>query len=808
MKNFEFINNGYDVRIDRMDTPYPWVNYLTNTKLTAMISQAGGGFLWYKAPNKMRITRYRYNQLPNDAPGFYIYIKEKNGDLWCPTFQPMQDKETERFAVHRPGETYFVAKHKGTEAVLSLYIPPHVNTLIWDLTLTNRTGEDKEYEVYAYAELSQFDWNSEQSFGYYWQHMLRTSYDAEHQTLFYTFNFAKDDYHKAHYPLVYFASDHPVKSFSGDRDAFVGNYRSEAAPIALEGELLKNEEIVSGNPCAALQVSKACAKGETAKLHFFLGVEEGALVDYQKAKTEALKTVEQLRDPAFIAAQKQDLEERYRLHFSHFQCEIPHKDMQRQINIWGPLNAMQFSLFHQTPQPSAPGVRSIGARDKLQAIMPMVYRNPEGVKEGLKFMLATQYNTGAISHNISGYMNEWSKPGKCNRAHLKSDDHLWIPFLAYAVAAESDTAFLEDQLPYFNTDGEKTEETETVWQHLVRVIEWTQSNLGEHGLPLMLDGDWNDIISKFSHKGRGESVFAAQQYVAALDKMIELARFIGKDEDAARMEGYRAQQSESILKHAWNGKWWYRCFDDNGEPIGAESDTFGKLWLNPQTWAIISGVGSKEQNDSAIEAVEQTLDTGYGLKLLHPGFKTYPEVMDPFSPYNPGTGENGAIFCHAHTWSIIAEAKRGNAEKAWKFYWDLVPSNLHDTLGTEVYQSDPFGWVSNIVGPENPKHGWGNVIRLTGTCSWMNIAATQYLLGVRTKLEGVKFDPCIPADWDSYRVERDYIGCRLLITFQNPNHVSKGVTSVVADGVRYEGNTLPKALFEGKKEVQITVNLG
>jgi cellobiose phosphorylase len=228
MKNFEFVNNGYDVKINRLDTAYPWVNYLTNTRLTAMISQAGGGFLWYKSPKKFRITRYRYNQTPTDTPGFYVYIKEKGGDVWCPTFNPIKDKDTTRYTVHRPGETVYYATHGDTVAVLSFFIPPNQDTLIWELTLENKGKTDKEYEVYGYAELSQFDWNSEQSFGYYWQHMLRTSYDAEHQTLFYTFNFAKDDYHKAHYPLVYFASDHPVKSFSGDRDAFVGNYNQYA----------------------------------------------------------------------------------------------------------------------------------------------------------------------------------------------------------------------------------------------------------------------------------------------------------------------------------------------------------------------------------------------------------------------------------------------------------------------------------------------------------------------------------------------------------------------------------------------------
>ncbi len=808
MKQYEFTNGGYDVRINRMDTPYPWVNYLTNTKLSAMLSQAGGGYLWYKSPHKLRITRYRYYQLPPDTPGFYIYIKEENGEIWCPTFQPMQDAKTQRHAVHRPGESRFYASHGDTEAVLSLFIPSDVNALIWDVTLQNKSGVPKQYEVYAYAELSQFGWGSELNFGYYWQHMLRTSFDWEHETLFYSFHYASDDYHKKTSPLVYFASDRRVSAFCGDRDAFVGNYRSEVLPVALERDRLLNEEIASGNPCAALQVSLTVGAGLCEPVHFFLGLEEGALTDYARAREAALQSVASLRSEGRVVALKQELDARYAAHFDRCRCELPQKDVERQINIWGPLNALQFSLFHQTPQPSAPGTRMIGARDKLQALMPMVYRNVVGVTESFLFMLANQYANGALAHNIGGYMNEWSTPGKFNRAGLKSDDHLWAPYLAYAIAAESDTSFLERTIPFFEEDGKTLTEPAPVWEHLMRLIEWTESNLGAHGLPLMLDGDWNDIISRFSHKGKGESVFAAQQYAVALEKMIALAKATDRKQDAARMECYRKKLCDNLLQHAWNGEWWYRCFDDDGNPIGSRGDTFGKLWLNPQSWAVLSGVGSDAQNAAAFDAVEHTLDTGYGLKLLDPGFQTYPEVSEPFSPYNPGTGENGAVFCHAHAWAIIAEAKRKNAEKAWKYYEDLLPFRLHECLGTETYRSDPYGWVSNIVGPENSKHGWGNVIRLTGTSVWMNIAATQYLLGVRTCLDGLKIDPCIPADWESYCMERDYLGCRLHIRFSNPNRVSSGVRSIFADGVEQAGNVLPRALFEGKERVELEVLLG
>ena len=807
MKNYTYQNDGKEIRIDRMDPPYPWVNYLTNTKLSAMISQAGGGFLWYKSPQKLRITRYRYHQLPADTPGFYLYIKEENGSVWCPTFQPMRDTETERYTLHRPGETCFVANHGNTEAILTFFIPPNMNTLIWELKLTNHSQKDKNYQIYAYTEFSQLDWTQEQNFGYYWQHMLRTKFDQTNQFLMYSFHFLKEGFYQNTSPLIYLASDRTVRSFCGDRDTFIGNYRDESHPIQLEAGSCGNEEIFSGNPCGVLQVECKIPSEAQETVHFFLGLEEGAMIDFDKTYQTVCKSLKQLRTSGTVEQLKQELKKRYTAHFAHFQCDLPDQELQRHINIWGPLNAMQFSLFHQTPQPSAPGVRGIGARDKLQALMPMVFRNPEKVRNSFLFLLSLQYENGAISHNIGGYMDEFGKIGAYNRQTIKSDDHLWFPFLAYAIAAETDVSFLNEKIPYSTVDGKPTTESDTVWNHLMRAISFTQQNLGSHGLPLMLDGDWNDIINRFSKAGKGESVFAGQQYVAALKKMIELAEYTKKETDILTLKAYLEEQEKNLLTHAWNGQWWYRCFDDAGIPIGCENDRFGKIWLNPQSWAIIAGVGSDAQKSSALHAAETCLDTGYGLQLLAPGFQTYPEEKNPFSPYNPGTGENGAIFCHAHTWAIIAEAILGNAEKAWKYYTDLLPFVLNERLGTEVYRSDPFGWVSNIVGPENPKHGWGNVIRFTGTCSWMNIAATQYLLGIRTRLNGILIDPCIPPDWTHFHVQRDYLNCRLDITFHNPNHASKGVKRIRINGAPMSGNFIPRSLILGKQSVKIEAEL-
>ena len=393
----------------------------------------------------------------------------------------------------------------------------------------------------------------------------------------------------------------------------------------------------------------------------------------------------------------------------------------------------------------------------------------------------------------------------CNTQNIKSDVHLWLPLLAYFIASETDLKFLNKRIPYLDKDGVSKVGNATVWEHLIKAIDFTQSHLGANGIPLTLKGDWNDIIGKFSQGGKGESVFAAQQYVVALDKLMLMAEAIGDNETSDKFRQYKSKQEEAILKCAWNGKWWYRCFKDDGTPVGCETDEFGKVWINSQTWSVISGVGTREQQQAGMNAVSKYLDTGMGLRKLAPGFKTYPDVVEPFSTYNPGNGENGAIFCHAHTWAIIAEAMLGNADRAWKYYNDILPHNCIEKVGLDVYQSEPYAWVSNIVGIENPKHGWGNVSHITGTAPWMVLAAQRYLLGVQSELNGLRINPCIPKDWEKISIRREYQGKKLNIIVENPNTSSKGIQKLKLDGNIVEGNFIAKEFIKNSDRDEIEI---
>lgn len=805
MSIYEFDDMQSSINIFDHSLPSPWINYLSNGRLHAFVSQAGGGFLWWKDSIVYRITRYRQYNLPIDSPGFYIYIKCKDGSVWSPTFRPCETPLEEWTARHQPGKTTFIARKGELEARFTLFMAMDYDALVWDLSLTNHSAKDIELDLFAYVEFSQFMWRSEIESGYYWRHMLKTWHDAQTDAIVYLFH-SNLQPHLEEVPLIYFASTEPVVSYCGDRDMFVGSYRYEKDPASVEKGSCGNIGLTTGEPCGALQNSITIKAGETKKINYFLGIAQGALLEYDDAKDSFARDLDNLRKPEEVDRQLCKVDEWWKGHLDVFKCYIENKDAERQINIWGPLNCVNTARFSRSVNTNAPGVRGVGFRDTCQDMLAIAYRKPEWAEEMLLCLLTKQFEDGHVVHEFHPYENKLPNMTIC------SDNHLWPSFLVHAIVAETgDLSVIDKKVPFLAVDGVNAASTATVWEHLLASVKFTESHLGVHKLPLTLHGDWNDIIGKFSKEGRGESVFAAQQYVVTLRYLIEIADAIKDTVNAVWLRDCLARQKKAIVDCAWDGKWWLRGFDDYGNPVGSENSEYGKLFLNPQSWAVLSGVGESEQLKMAMNEVNENLDTGLGIKKLTPGFKTWPEVSDPFTGYGPGCGENGAVFCHSNTWAIMAEAILGNGARAWNYYTQIVPHVALQKVGLQVYQAEPYAWVSNIVGPENSRFGWANVTQVTGTASWMDVAATQYLIGVRGEIGGLRIDPCIPESWKSFSVSRLFRGCRVNINVMNPDMKEKGVASIMVDGVRVNNENLPvipASMLVGKSEAAVEVVMG
>lgn len=800
---YRFVDADQSVVVTDPKLPQPWINYLSNGTLHAFVSQAGGGCAWWKTPLKNRMTRYRQYNLPIDSPGFYVYLRTQDGTVWSPTWRPVETPLDSWQAEHRPGLTRFTARKGEVEAVLDLFIAPDTNTLVWDLTLQNFGANEIALDVFGYVEFGLLDWKQDTDWACYVKHNLQVSFDPQANAITYLYRHFHFNPHLEDCPLVYFGTSEPVHSYDCDRDAFVGNYRDEKNPAAVELNQCSDSSSLCGDPCAALQVKVSLPPKNKKRLQFFLGGEKEAIVSWPLALDAVRVTMSQLRLDGEVDRLKSSLQAWWQEHLSILQVELPDEDVARQINIWSPVQSVHTGRYSRSFSQHAAGVRTLGFRDTCQDMLAIAYRRPDWAKDTFRYLVSQQYEDGHCPHQC----NPIEKTPAESRIHI--DNPLWVPMVAYAIISETgDVSLLDEKLPWLAEDSITPIGSAPIWEHLVRVTDFMEANLGAHGIPLTHKGDWNDSIGKFSKKGKGESLFAAQQYVYVLKLLSELAFFKKDEAAAARFNQLKIKQQAAITACAWDGAWWRRGFDDDGNPIGSTSNEFGKIWLNTQSWSVLSSTGSDAQQLQAMNSVAEILDTNYcGIKKLHPSFLSFPEVLDPYSGYSPGCGENGAIFCHANTWAIMAEALLGRADKAWHYYRQLVPHLALQKVGLQRYKAEPYAYVSNIIGPENPKYGWANVTQVTGTATWMDIAATQYLLGIRAEPTGLRIAPCLPPDWKGYRAQRIFRGCTLDIEVQQHSGNNERVTETKCENKILENNLIPCELIRGKKHLSVSVQL-
>lgn len=783
---YTFRDDEKEVEFKRHDMPTPWMNYLSNGTFHTMLSHAGGGVAFYKSPQIWRITRYRFFHLPMDRSGPYIYVQDaKTGSYWCPTSEPALDKPEEWKSAHGMGYTRFEAKRGDIAARTVYFVGPHENSLIWNLTLTNEGTEAKELKVYAYAEFGMMEFMRELQWQCYNKHQVSVQYH-EAEALVYRYG-VENQPKPEETPLVYLAADTPLAGYDGDREEFIGSYRSETNPAAIENGGCTGSTLLGGDPCGALQFNVTLQPGESRTINVFLGTAAD--------EAEVSRAIAHSREAGFVEVSFQALKENWSGYLGAWESRLPDQDAERMINIWNPYQAHRNFLFSRNISFYATGTfRGVGYRDTAQDILSVVPFDTELAFDKLKLLLGQQYRDGHVNHYF--FPNEGWEPV----TSIHSDDHLWTALSAWDLLAETgNAAFLQASVPYYD-GGEGT-----VYEHLRAAIDFTASQLGSRGFPLMLRSDWNDQLFRVCREGKGESIWTSMQLGTVLLRMIDLAAAAGHPEDAARYGEMYERQRELVNSIGWDGRWFRRAIMDDGRFLGSDEHDEAKIWLNAQTWATISGMADGDKGLQAMDSVREMLDTELGIKKIHPSITTFPDPADPLTNYNKGTGENGAVFCHANTWAIIAECLLGRGDLAYKYYRQLLPNVAMDKAGLWRYKAEPYVYASNLFGPESDKFGLANVSWLTGTAAWMYVAVTQYILGVKPVLAGLSIDPCIPADWEGFTVKRRFRGCVYDITVTNANKVCKGVKSITVDGVLLEGNILPA--YPGRSSVKVEVVL-
>lgn len=741
---YSFNNENKEITFKKYNMPTPWMNYLSNGTFHTMMSQAGGGVAFYKSPQIWRINHYKFFHVPTDRSGFYTYVKDGN-EYWCPTNEPCKTKPEKWQSTHGMGYTRFEAEKNGIAVTATYFVGEYENALIWNLKLKSK--EDKHITLFPYVELGMMEFMRELQWQCYNKHQL-TCYNMD-DVLVYKYG-VETQPKPDETPLVYFAANVPVKAFDCDRDEFVGSYRSEENPQRVENGNCSNSTMYGGDPCFALQFEIDLKANEEKEVNIFLGT--------AMTEEDIKKSVESCRMADFVEKSFKGLAEKWNVHLSKFQCEIPDKDAETMINIWNPYQAERNFQFSRNISYYATGTfRGVGVRDTAQDILAMVPFDLRRAKDKLNLLFTQQYNDGHCNHYC--FPNEGWEP--VTRIH--SDNHLWLVMACYHIVIEEGNLDYLDEVVEFYDGG-----CATVWEHIKKSIEFCIANLGEHGFPLMLSSDWNDMLYKVCREGKGESIWTSMQFGTVLRQIAELAELKGEDR-SKYLEIYE-RQKKLVNDIAWDGEWYRRCITDEGTFIGSEKEPQAKIWLNTQSWSVISGMGNN--GSQAMDNVKKYLDTDLGIKKIHPSMTTdYPNKYGNLTMYNKGCGENGSVFCHANTWAIIAECILKRPKNAYKYYHQLLPMIAQAKAGEWRYKAEPYVYCSNIFGPESDKFGLANVSWLTGTAAWMYVAVTQYMFGIRAKWEGMEIDPCLSVEMLPSKIIRIFRGCKYEITITKNKRV-------------------------------------
>ena len=588
-----------------------------------------------------------------------------------------------------------------------------------------------------------------------------------------------------------------VTSYCGDKEKFIGRYHSYANPVGVVngdcgGELSYNE-----NGCGALTTELVLAPGETKQIAFVLGM---------KQKPEADAIMSSYADPAKkIEEELNELITYWHSKLAHFQVKTPSPAFNTMINTWNAYNCFMTFIWSRAASFVYCGLRNgYGYRDTVQDIQGVIHLAPEMAVEKIRFMLSAQVDNGGglplvkFTHNAGhedtpddpSYVKETGHPA------YRADDALWLFPTVYKYVSESgNLEFIDEVIPFANKDEG------TVYEHLKRAIDFSMNHLGPHGMPAGLYADWNDCLRLGKD---GESSFVALQFYFAMTILRKFAEYKNDTEYINYLNEKQESLGKLIQELCWNEDRFIRGFTEAGEVIGKRTDEEANMWLNPQSWAVISGLATDEQADIALNMVYERLNTEFGAVLMDPPYHMHAFDGALAVIYNAGVKENSGIFSQSQGWIILAEALRGHGERAFGYFMENAPAAQNDKA--EVRKLEPYCYGQFTEGKASPHFGRSHVHWLTGTASTVMVGCVEGILGMRPDFHGLKVSPSIPKDWESFEIEKDFRGSHLHIVVKNPGHAESGCKSLTLNGQVMEGNYIPADLLKETNEVELIMS--
>lgn len=801
--------------ITRPDTPLPWINYLGSESFFGLISNTAGGYAFYQDARLRRLTRFRYNGVPYDGNGRYLYLRDDaDGRFWSPTWQPTHTTLEQYTCRHGLGYTNIASTYTGIQVNSTYFVPLGQTMEIWRVQVTNQRSETADLALFSSIEFCL--WDALDDAANYQRNFSIGEVEVLDGVIYH-----KTEYRERRDHFAYFACSAPLAGYDTSRDAFLGPYRGWDNPqVVAEGQA-RNSHAHGWAPIGSHQVKLNLAPGETREIIFLLGYHQNPRdqkFDPPNSSTVNKQTVrpliEHYLDPATVAEALADLSATWNDLLARYQVQTPDEHTNRMVNIWNAYqNMITFNMSRSASYFESGIGRGMGYRDSNQDLLGFVHMVPERARQRILDLAATQLPTGGAYHQYQPL----TKRGNHAVGGNFNDDPLWLILSVTAYVKETaDFTILDELVPYDNEPGSET----PLYEHLQRSLQYTLERKGPHGLPLIGQADWNDCLNlnaftdepgqsfqtTVSKDGKvAESVFIAGLFVLAAKEMAQLATTLNRPEEANFYTQEAAAMTAVTLQHGWDGGWFLRAYDDFGDKVGSHECAEGQIFIEPQGMCVMAGIGQDTgEAGQALTAVNKRLATSHGIVLQQPAYTRYYLNLGEISSYPPGYKENAGIFCHTNPWIMIAEAVLGHGDQAYDYYRRINPSAREGI--SEVHRSEPYVYAQMIAGRDAPTHGEAKNSWLSGTAAWNYVAITQWILGIRPTYHGLQIAPVVPQDWPGFTASRIFRGVEYQITVERIGPGNE--VQLTVNGRSVPGDVVPVPEGNGRSPVTVHVKIG
>ena len=806
---FDDANREYVITTPK--TPLPWINYLGCNDFFSLISNTCGGYSFYKDAKLLRLTRYRYNDTPNDVNGKYFYIKD--GDtIWNPGWKPTKTELDSYECRHGIGYSRFISSKNDVQASVLAFVPMNDTCEINQVKLTNNSSSSKTLSLFSYVEWCL--WNADDDMKNFQRNFSTGEVEIVDSTIFH-----KTEYRERRNHYAVYSVNAKIDGFDTIRDEFLGAYNGTDDPTAVKNGACTNSVASGWQPIASHQINITLNPGETRSFVFVLGYIENPEDEKWESKgvvnkKRAYEMLDRYKTDADVDKAFAELNEYWNGLLSKYTVKSSNDKVDRMVNIWNQYQCMVTFNMSRSASYYESGIgRGMGFRDSCQDLLGFVHLIPDRARERIIDIASTQFQDGSAYHQYQPL----TKKGNSDIGSGFNDDPLWLIAGTSAYVRETgDTTILTEMVPYDNDMSVAT----PLMGHLKRSFDYTVNHKGPHNLPLIGRADWNDCLNLncFSeHPGESfqtfgpsegpvaESVFIAGMFVKYGEEYAQLCELMGDQKEADYAREEVAKMYDAVLKDGWDGDWFVRAYDAYGQKIGSKECEEGQIYIESNGFCSLAGIGVKEGlAKKALDSVKEKLDTKYGVMILQPAYTRYHLELGEISSYPPGYKENAGIFCHNNPWVSIAETVIGRGDRAFEIYQKTCPAYCEEF--SEIHRTEPYVYSQMVAGRDAKFHGEAKNSWLTGTAAWTFVNVSQYILGVYPTHNGLSIDPCVPKDFGDFELTRKFREGTYNIKVQNPDKVEKGIKSITVDGKAIDGCVIP--YVKGKETYDVVLTMG